>query len=721
MPDRTDPFAGNPEFYTPDPDSPDPDSPKSLNWGPGAVKAHIVYQRLAALHPGELPGMGVRVAVIDTGIDLAHGEFDRLRTSEDIYSGDGDASGSAFSHGTAVVSLVGARSGGPGGSYDFHGIAHGATMRVTGIRLGSADPGGPYKPITLSGLEGSDANRAALLTHVLGGQGLRDNRPDVVNMSFGFSGLIEKYTGDELRTHFGQTIAVAGQAEVPAAERSLLVSAAGNANEGRTGVCSPDDPRVGSNCVEGKLRATSPDVDSALMVYVPELRPHWVTVVSVGRDGQISDFSNRCGIAARWCLAAPGEDMLVAYWGPKDGAPIRGYAWGVQGTSFAAPVVSGGLAVVMHYFRGQLGNPEVLQRVLATADVAPDPVPEGRQCPAYLDLDGDLSDCELSSTVGRGLMNLERATRPIGSATTGTPARTAPVAATHVATPAAWGDVGARISGTEFAFFDAWNAPFWADLGTRFAGPRASAWTPPDPGAGAPLGEALLVPHLSWRAAPAGAGSWLPGLREWRFAFGPTADGEREAESFGLSTRAAGSDTRFGLVHEARSNQGAKPSGAFGDRASSSLVFVSRSHRGRLGRGPFSLEASWTLAAGKADYPAGGMLQASGALYTAGEAAVAHDGGDARTRLAVSQPLRAESGAGTLVYPVGRTRAGAWRYASKRFRLAPDAREMRLSLRHDRDLGRAGAVAFEAGRRLDAGHVAGRGESFAGVGYRLRW
>ena len=723
-PARTGPFAGNPEFYAPDPNSPNPDSARSLHWAPGAVKAHIAYQRLADRRPGELPGNDVRVAVIDTGIDLLHPEFDSLRTSEDFRTGDGDFSGDEFSHGTAVASLIGARRGGPGGDRDFHGVAWGATIRVTGIALGRADPSRPYVPISLPRLEDHSTDTASLLTHVLRGQGSSGSRPDVVNMSFGVSGLVEKYTADELRTHFRDAIEVAAQAAVPEAERALLVSSAGNANGGGTGRCSPDDPRVGGNCVDGELRASSPDVDSALMAHIPELRPHSVAVVSVGRDGQISDFSNRCGIAAKWCLAAPGEDMLAAYWGPPQGGgpPVRSYASGIGGTSFAAPVVSGGLAVVRHYFRGQLGNPEVLQRVLRTADVTPDRVPAGSRCPAHLDLDGDLSACELSSEVGRGLMNLDRATRPVGGSTTGTPGRTAPAAATWAATPAAWGDVGARVSGTEFAFFDSWNAPFWSDLGTRFAPLEAGGWTPPDPGEdAAAAGEALLTPHLAWSAAPAGSGSWLPGTRDWRFAFGPTANGEREAESFALSTRAAGSGTRFGLVYEGRSNQGAKPSGAFGDRASSSLVFVSRRHEAELGGGPLSLEASWTLGAGKADYPDSAMLQASGALYTAGEAALTHTGEDARTRLAVSQPLRAESGSGTLTYQVGRTLDGDWRYESKRFRLAPGAREVRLSLRHDRDLARAGAIAFEAGRRVDAGHVAGRGESFAGVGYRLPW
>ena len=38
------------------------------------------------------------------------------------------------------------------------------------------------------------------------------------------------------------------------------------------------------------------------------------------------------------------------------------------GTSYAAPFVSGGLALLAQHFNNQLGNTEILQRVLMTAD-----------------------------------------------------------------------------------------------------------------------------------------------------------------------------------------------------------------------------------------------------------------------------------------------------------------------------------------------------------------
>ena len=371
-------FSRHREFCAPAPDG------TCHHWAPGAVKAEVAYERLATRHPGELPGQGVKVTVIDTGVQLRHWELSQPRTTSEIFTGDGDHHGDEFSHGTAVASLIGAqRDSGSGGfpEADFHGIAYGATMHVAGIRLGAADPDATYRPITPSSLRVEDPGSAALLTQGLRSQG----GPDVINMSFQYPGLVEKYTAAELRASSPAALRAVAQAATPERDRALLVYAAGNSN----GLpCRGSVDRVGDSCVgetsseRGRLEASSPAVSAGAMALIPELRPHSVAVVAIGRDGRIGDFSNRCGIAARWCIAAPGEDMLVAYWGPggpdEDQPGYAGYAPGAQGTSFAAPIVSGGLAVVMHYFRGQLGNTEVLARVLGTADVTPDRVAGGR-------------------------------------------------------------------------------------------------------------------------------------------------------------------------------------------------------------------------------------------------------------------------------------------------------------------------------------------------------
>ena len=706
-------FSRHREFCAPAPDG------TCHHWAPGAVKAEVAYERLATRHPGELPGQGVKVTVIDTGVQLRHWELSQARTTSEIFTGDGDHHGDEFSHGTAVASLIGAqRDSGSSGfpEVDFHGIAYGATMHVAGIRLGAVDPDATYRPITPSSLRAEDPGSAALLTQGLRSQG----GPDVINMSFQYPGLVEKYTAAELRASSPAALRAVAQAATPERDRALLVYAAGNSN----GLpCRGSVDRVGDSCVgetsseRGRLEASSPAVSAGAMALIPELRPHSVAVVAIGRDGRISDFSNRCGIAARWCIAAPGEDMLVAYWGPggpdEDQPGYAGYAPGAQGTSFAAPIVSGGLAVVMHYFRGQLGNTEVLARVLGTADVAPDRVAAGGRCPAHLDTDGDRSACELSSTHGRGLMNLDRATRPVGTLGTGAQGREAPLAWSTLRTPAAWGDLSGRLGEAEIAGFDRWNAPFWVPLRSRFS-PAADTAAAVLPAFAAEAGEADLP---AWRGL-----SWTPhrGPSPERLRFAWTADEAGGLRAGGFSLASRGGRLRTGLVFEQGGLLGGSGEGAFAGEAVHGMVFGTFRKGWPLGRGPgLRLRVSATLAGGRRGGDRG-LLRGARGLYSAGLLALERGDEGGVTTLSVEQPLRAEGGSASFRRPVGRTRDGDWVYRTLEVGLRPEARALALGLRHERPLGR-GRIVFGASHTVDAGHVPGEEETSLGARYRLRF
>ena len=128
-------------------------------------------------------------------------------------------------------------------------------------------------------------------------------------------------------------------------DKVILVWAAGNAHG------TPCESPV-VECVDGAVDAISPALLAGLQARLPELRENSVGVVAIGEDGEIADFSNRCGIAAEHCLAAPGGDVRLAYFGPFEDGPGRGLAI-AGGTSFAAPMVTGGLALMKHYFRGR--------------------------------------------------------------------------------------------------------------------------------------------------------------------------------------------------------------------------------------------------------------------------------------------------------------------------------------------------------------------------------
>ncbi len=57
-----------------------------------------------------------------------------------------------------------------------------------------------------------------------------------------------------------------------------------------------------------------------------ELRENTVAVVAVGEDGEIAAYSNRCGLAAAWCIAAPGDGVALAISGRTRRPARRGSA-----------------------------------------------------------------------------------------------------------------------------------------------------------------------------------------------------------------------------------------------------------------------------------------------------------------------------------------------------------------------------------------------------------
>ena len=382
----------------------------SINWALDAVGASNAYARLARRHGEEAPGTGVTVGVIDNGIALDHWEFDPDKVSEEILEEDGGER----HHGTAVASVIAAQrdnsfpdwlsSDYEGRDFNFQGIAWGANLKMFSIPLGTG--GDPYEPITLEQLAYLSAN-AARYEWVL------SSGIDILNLSFGAPGLIENYAERELRMFIPNLIDVLAQGN--RTEKKLITIAAGNAHE-RECYQGTDNCIGATPSQPGTIDARSPEVLAGLPARIEELRSHMVAVVATDVEGNIAPFSNRCGLAAKWCIAAPGHEVLAAYfrYEPSENTGYYGYH-AFQGTSFAAPLVAGGLAVMKHYFRDQLPNTDLLTRLYATAAVTPDDVADhGGRCPQHLDTNGDLSACELSSTLGRGLMDLDRRDKASG-------------------------------------------------------------------------------------------------------------------------------------------------------------------------------------------------------------------------------------------------------------------------------------------------------------------
>ena len=521
---------------------------------------------------------------------------------------------------------------------------------------------------------------------------------DVINRSYG----IPSWSNFNLRNqvldaaiywrdfarNFPKSSSALKQLGVAEADKTLVVTAAGNDSDWAS-------PRG------------LPAVSALEAVYHRELRGLSFAVAALGTDGGIADYSNWCGALPTsgtyaWDAARDGRHYCLSAPGSVNAYDVDGNEVTVQGTSFAAPMVSGALALMMEHFRGQMTPRQIGLRMVNTANN------EGRY--------------EEDRIYGAGVLDLDAALSPVGTVATGTPTRDAPLAETVMVTPAAWGDAMRGLGSVEVAGFDSFDgAPFWFPLVDRFASP-GTRYTPPEPLSREAFAEDAVLPHLAWAEPP--APKRVPPAERWgvRYSLGPTLEPGLVPSAFGVSLSPPRRAVRFGLVVEDGAVQGARTAGAFGSSPRSSIAFVVREHEHAFGRSPFSVGVSWTVGAGRADYPDGGMFEQTGSsLYSAGEVSVRHRGAGSRTKVALGQPLRAETGKGKVRFPVGRMLDGGRIYDSREVSLVPDAREVRLTVRHDRETGERSALVLEAGHAFDAGHVAGARASFAGAGYQVKW
>ena len=427
--------------------------------------------------------------------------------------------------------------------------------------------------------------------------------------------------------------------------------------------------------------------------------------------------------------------------------------------------MTGGLAVMKHWFRSQLTNEALLQRLLETASVTPDSVASGETCPDHLDLDGDTSDYELSSVLGRGLMDLDAATAPVGT-TNFVPGNNVggggiPVLLTRFVPGHALGNgLKLGLAGHEVAVFDELGAPFWYALeGFAYAPPRPSALTrldafmawpsedrspemPADPFAGMRAAEGstngteppLLggfapmdresgrdEPRLGFLASPSAGtvGGHLSlaeqaltirteGRNGLGFAVFSTDGMQGRIPASGAVLSWQPSDAPVGLrggwLSERETMLGSRASGAFG-RLGAGAGFLGVDGGTRLGA--WRLDASAELGLTTASTH-GGMLAGVSPLLSSAFAMRAERplGERGSLRVSVSQPLRAESGRARLSVPVGRTLDGRVLRRPVSADLSPACRQIDISARWEKRLGAGGTLRIGAIWTLDPGHEA---------------
>ena len=289
---------------------------------------------------GRAGGTGMTIAVLDDGVDFGHQD---LRPSD--YDAQYAFGGAQLprDHGTSVAGVALARRNG----FGMHGVAYNANLVSIGTCKSSGGCFGDNTDVLPVDETAADIASASGLDRTYGANRSNpDAISDVINMSFAW-----------IDTHYFPEISES-MADAAGAGR-IMVAALGN--EGEVGPAGTPASNVADPGIAGNAIAVGA-LDSG----------------GTGRAG----FSNTCAGVSDYCLFAPGEGVYSTTVG-------GGYGY-VNGTSFAAPIVSGAAAAVWAAFPNKRGA-QIVQRLLTTAD-----------------------DMGNSSIFGHGRLDLEAAMNPVG-------------------------------------------------------------------------------------------------------------------------------------------------------------------------------------------------------------------------------------------------------------------------------------------------------------------
>ena len=281
-----------------------------------------------AAHNLGFTGKGITVGIVDTGLDPAHTEFaGRVSPyAKDIITGKSiDYTGE---HGVKVAGVIGAAKNNAG----MRGVAYNSYLAAV-----QASSDGKY--IT-------DINKAYNYLNPV-------NSVKIINNSYGDDPLIgESYVDDEAayKNKLAEKYKKNYQPVIDAMAKhdKVLVYSAGN------------DRNVQPNERDGMGYA------------IPEVAKNMLVVVSYNANSPGLSYddkttysnvlmpasTNFCGRAAAYCLAAPGDDIYTT-------VPKQKYAL-ASGTSIAAPMVTGAVALVYQAFPGMTAA-QLTETILQTA------------------------------------------------------------------------------------------------------------------------------------------------------------------------------------------------------------------------------------------------------------------------------------------------------------------------------------------------------------------
>ena len=310
--------------------------PPATSTSPPPVDAQLAITHANAAHSQGYTGAGVTIGVVDSGIMRNHPTLAGRVRQELIYvdtATNNTAIDDVVGHGTWVSEIA---AGQPFGQF-AGGLAPGADLvsaRIISDVEPKDDGSGQGNAVTAA-----DADFfAQTLNPALVNAGVQ-----VMNNSWG--GIYWDTTNASINQAFAQAYE-----PFVVQHGGLVVFAAGNDSK------------------------SDPSDIAALPSLAPQLEAGWLVAVAVDSNHptQLASYSNACGKAMNYCLAAPGDVVVLDKGATATGSQTY---WVVSGTSFAAPEVSGAAALVWQAYP-YFSNDLVRQTLLGTADDLGAPGPD---------------------------------------------------------------------------------------------------------------------------------------------------------------------------------------------------------------------------------------------------------------------------------------------------------------------------------------------------------
>ena len=261
------------------------------NYGVGDSNSSDAYSR-------ELTGEGTVVAIFDSGINTSHSEFSGKNISGYKYQDSNTTIQDQLGHGTHVAGIIFANKNDAG----MHGIAYGVTSIKSYQILKDVD-----------GFVNTGSNTVI---------------PDAATRAINANVKVANHS-------WGSSTAVTS------ISKSTIEAAIGSEVDGYESMVSNNIIQVWAT---GNDSYTQPSARSGLPYHYANLKELWIAVMAIDTNGNEASFANRCGVAADWCIAAPGVSILSA-----DEDNNSAYT-SLSGTSMAAPHVTGAIAILIETF-----------------------------------------------------------------------------------------------------------------------------------------------------------------------------------------------------------------------------------------------------------------------------------------------------------------------------------------------------------------------------------